>query len=203
MPQGTWQQFRLPGKKASLFSAVKLDGHDALLVESDTAASMLRYKVRVEPADLRQIRFSWKVPQLIAGADMAVRDTEDSPARLVLAFDGDRSRLPGRFQMMSELARALTGEEMPYATLMYVWANEARVGSVIMNPRTDRIRKIVVASGSGQLNQWMQFDRNIRADYEEAYGEAPGALIGVGLMTDTDNTATSAHSWYGPIQLSR
>jgi hypothetical protein len=164
---------------------------------------MLRYKMRVEPKDLSRLAFSWKVLQLIPEADMAVRDTEDSPARVVLAFDGDRSRLTGRNLMMSELARALTGEEMPYATLMYVWANEARVDSVIINPRTDRIRKIVVESGGLRLNQWLNFERNIRADYEKAYGEPPGALIGVGVMTDSDNTGTTAKAWYGPIRLAR
>jgi len=75
------------------------------------------------------------------------------------------------------------------------------VNSVIQNPRTDRIRKIVVESGAGRLNQWTSYERNIRADYEKAYGEAPGALIGIGIMTDSDNTRSHAQAWYGPIQL--
>jgi hypothetical protein len=75
------------------------------------------------------------------------------------------------------------------------------VGSVIENPRTDRIRKIVVESGSGRLNQWLTYERNIREDFEKAFGEAPGALIGIGLMTDTDNTRSKALAWYGPIEL--
>jgi hypothetical protein len=75
------------------------------------------------------------------------------------------------------------------------------VDTVIQNPRTDRIRKIVVESGSGRLNQWLSYERNIRVDFEKAFGEAPGALIGIGLMTDTDNTRSKALAWYGPIEL--
>ena len=45
------------------------------------------------------------------------------------------------------LAEALTGERPPYATLVYVWDATAPVGTVIINPRSDRIRKIVVDSG--------------------------------------------------------
>ena len=36
------------------------------------------------------------------------------------------------------LLRILTGEELPYATLMYVWCNKRAPGSVVRNPRTDR-----------------------------------------------------------------
>jgi hypothetical protein len=51
------------------------------------------------------------------------------------------------------------------------------------------------------LNQWLSYERNIRADYEKAFGEPPGALIGIGLMTDSDNTQSNAQAWYGPIRL--
>jgi hypothetical protein len=84
---------------------------------------------------------------------------------------------------------------------MYVWCNKRPVNSVIQNPRTDRIRKIVVESGADRLNQWLIYERNIKADYEKAFGEAPGALVGIGLMTDSDNTRSKALAWYGPIEL--
>lgn len=84
---------------------------------------------------------------------------------------------------------------------MYVWCNHRPVDAVIENPRTDRIRKIVVESGSERLNQWLMYERNIRLDYENAFDEPPGALIGVGLMTDSDNTQSQVQTWYGAIQL--
>ena len=103
--------------------------------------------------------------------------------------------------MLSELSHVMSGRPMPYATLMYVWCNHRPVESVIQNPRTDRIQKIVVESGSQRLNQWLTYERNIREDYEKAFGEPPGALIGIGLMTDSDNTRSHAQSWYGAIRL--
>ena len=196
-----WHEFRLPGKLPNQYSEVQEQGRVAMRVESRSSVSMLRHLLAVPPGQLGMLRFSWKVPALIAGADMSDRDLDDSPVRVVLAFDGDRSRLSGRNQMLSELARALTGEEMPYATLMYVWANEAPLGTVIRSPRTDRIRKIVLESGPLHLNQWRDFERDIRADYFSVFGEAPGTLIGVGIMSDTDNTRSQARAWYGPISL--
>jgi hypothetical protein len=68
-----------------------------------------------------------------------------------LAFDGDRAKLSPRTHRLSELTRLLTGEPLPYASLVYVWSNTEPVGAVVVNPRTDRIRKLVVESGADQL----------------------------------------------------
>ncbi len=201
LQDGQWRHYSLPGKASSSFSYTRKDGRDAMAVTSVSSASMVRKAVRVAPGDLGKVRFSWKVPELIAQADMALRDSDDSPVRIVLAFEGDRSRLSARNLALSELALALTGEEMPYATLMYVWCNRRAPGTVIVNPRTDRIRKLVVESGPDKLNRWLDYERDIRADYEKAFGEAPGALVGIGIMTDTDNTRSSTAAWYGPVQL--
>jgi len=85
---------------------------------------------------------------------------------------------------------------------MYVWCNARAPGEVILNPRTSRIRKLVVESGPRNLGQWLAYERDVRADYERAFGEAPGALRGVALMTDSDNTRSVARAWYGPVRLS-
>jgi hypothetical protein len=199
-PPQSWQHKTFPGKAASRFRYARLDGRDTISARADASASMLRQKVRIEPEALARVRFSWKVPGLIPLADMAVRDTDDAPVRIVLAFEGDRSRFSPRDAALSELARALTGEEMPYATLMYVWCNKREPGSVIVNPRTDRIRKLVVESGARRLNQWLDYERDIRADFERAFGEPPGALVGIGIMTDSDNTHSSTQAWYGPLR---
>jgi len=196
-----WKHTIFPGKKSSQYSLVRLDGRNAMAVHATSSASMLRQQVRVEAADLRQIRFSWKVPALIEAADLTQRDLGDSPVRIVLAFEGDRSKFSAKNAMLSELAHALTGEPLPYATLMYVWCNNREPGSVIVNPRTDRIRKLVMESGTRNLGQWMDYERDIRADFEKAFGEAPGALVAVGIMTDSDNTQSTTHAWYGPVKL--
>lgn len=195
-----WHHLPLPGKRATQFDAARVDGRDALAVTADASASMVRKQVHVAPEALGRLHFSWKVPALIPQADMAARDADDAPVRLVLAFDGDRTRFSPKNAMLSELARALTGEEMPYATLMYVWCNARAPGTVIQNPRTDRIRKIVVESGVAGLGRWQDYERDVRADFVRAFGEEPGALVAVGVMTDSDNTRTRVQAWYGPLQ---
>jgi hypothetical protein len=196
-----WQHREFPGKQASHYQYARLDGRDAMGVHAVSSASMLRQAVRVEPADLNRLKFSWKVPELMEAADIAQRDLDDSPVRIVLAFEGDRSKFSIKNTMLSELAHALTGEPLPYATLMYVWCNRRTPGSVVINPRTDRIRKLVMESGPKHLGQWLDYERDIRADFEKAFGEPPGALVAIGIMTDTDNTQSTAQAWYGPVKL--
>jgi hypothetical protein len=205
--QATWQEVQLPGKTAT---AYQLDANapagqgaqrTALKADAQSSASMLRAPVRIEAGALGRIDFSWLVPALIANADVGQRERDDSPARLILAFEGDRSTFSPKNAMLNELARMLTGEEMPYATLMYVWCNQRPVDSVILSPRTDRIRKIVVESGSQGLAQWRHYERDVRADYVRAFGKEPGALVAIGLMTDSDNTRSNTVAWYGPIAL--
>jgi hypothetical protein len=145
---GQWLHYALPGKQASRFAYTRKDGRDAMaghvaVVGQHGAQTGARGACR-----LGNVRFSWKVPELISEADMALREADDSPVRIVLAFEGDRSRLSARnLPHCRSWPCALTGEELPYATLMYVWCNTRAAGSVIVNPRTDRIRKLVVQSG--------------------------------------------------------
>lgn len=205
--QMDWQELSLPGKVRTSY---RLDGQappdthgqrGALKAEAHSSASMLRTPIRLEADSLSRIGFSWLVPALIPDADMALRGRDDSPVRLILAFEGDRSKFSAKDAALNELTRLVTGEEMPYATLMYVWCNHRPVNSVIHNARTDRVRKIVVESGPQGLMQWRSYERDIRADFVQAYGEPPGALVAIGLMTDSDNTQSNAVAWYGSISL--
>ena len=196
-----WSHYKLPGKTPSQFDYVVEEGRDAIAAKAQSSASMLRQMMRVEPAALGRIKFSWKLPELIQYADMSLREFDDSPVRVVLAFEGDRSKFSNKNAMLSELAHVLTGEPMPYATLMYVWCNTCEPGSVIFNPHTDRVRKLPLESGPGKLNRWMDYERAVHADFVKAFGEEPGALTSVSIMTDTDNTRSIARAWYGSVSL--
>ncbi len=73
---------------------------------------------------------------------MSLQEFDDSPVRVVLAFEGDRSKFSAKNAMLSEFAHLLTGEPLLYATLMHVWCNECKPEDIILNPDNDRIRKL-------------------------------------------------------------
>lgn len=56
---------------------------------------------------------------------------------------------------------------------------------------------IVASSGSHQLGHWVELSRDVAEDYRRAYGEEPGSVTGIGVMTDSDNTASRAEAYYG------
>jgi hypothetical protein len=196
-----WREFVLPGKRSTLYVPRWEDGRQVVHARADASASMLRRRVRIDSARLGRIEFSWHVATLISGADLTDADASDSPVRVMLAFDGDHAGLSPRNRMLFELAHAVSGEPLPFATLMYVWDNKAKPESVIASRRTDRVRKIVLESGGGGRGRWLHYRRDVRADFRRAFGEDPGALIGVALMTDSDNTRTSVEARYGEVRL--
>ncbi|MFT3666598.1 DUF3047 domain-containing protein [Piscinibacter sp.] len=200
-PWAGWQNYPLPGKRSTVYRTQRDGARFIVQARADASASMLRRPWRVDAAQLARAQFSWRVTTLVARADLADAEASDSPVRLVFAFDGDHGRLSPRNRMLFELARSLTGEPPPYATLVYAWDNRAERESVIQSRRSDRVRKIVLESGAARLGQWRHYERDIAADFRRAFGEEPGALLGVALMTDADNTAGRAGGEYGEVRL--
>lgn len=175
-----------------------------LQATADASASGLRQRLDVDSATWPVVRWRWRVIDLIVGADNQDRYSEDSPVRLMFFFDGDKSALPLKEKLLLETARLLTGEDPPFATLMYVWENRFPVGTVLSNAFTTQVRMYVAGSGPDVgLGQWKVFERNYVDDYRRAFGAPPGRLIGVGIMTDTDNTGERIEAYYGDIELRR
>lgn len=195
-----WQPQKLPGKAPTVYRWVNKDGRPAIKADARQSASLWRRRLDPGLPLPESVRFSWWVESLLPQASVADAQREDAAARVVFGFDGDRSRLSSRNRALFDLAQTLTGEEPPYATLMYVWDSALPVGTVVVNPRSDRIRKIVVDSGSQQLRRWRDHERDLVADFRRAFGEDPGPLLSVALMSDTDNTRSRVRTWYGPVE---
>ncbi|NUU03396.1 DUF3047 domain-containing protein [Herbaspirillum robiniae] len=190
-------------KKSTEYQLIEDAGRTVLRAYADQASSGLRHAVNIDVSKKPWLSWSWKTSALIPTADNTQRETEDSPVRIVLAFDGDHDNLSLMDTILFDTAKLLTGHELPYATLMYIWENKAPVGTVIANTRTGRIQMMVAESGPAKVGQWVQYKRNVAEDYEKIFGEKPGRLIGVGVLTDTDNTGQKVEAWYGDIRMMR
>ena len=200
MPQG-WHVLKLGSlKNLTEYKFVEDGGAIVLSARAENAASGLIQDVKIDVTKTPVMQFRWKITKLIDGADNAVAAKEDSPVRIILGFDGDKSKHTLGEKTSSALAKAATGRELPYAQLVYVWANTYPVGTVIPNPHTKRVRMLVAVSGSGEAGKWVTLSRNVVEDFKKAFGEEPGTLTDVGILTDTDNTGGSAEAWYGDIK---
>lgn len=204
-PRG-WQPWIINRAKTPTKYELVPDAHARAVVlraVAERAASGLKQRIDVDPAERPEIVWRWRVVDLIAAADNQDRYSEDAPARLMLFFDGDRRTLPMKEQMLMETAHLLTGQELPFATLMYVWENRFAPDTLLRSAFTEQVRMIVVGTGRDRIGTWKRFQRNYVADYRRAFGAEPGRLVGIGIMTDTDNTGESVEAFYGDIELRR
>jgi len=199
MPKG-WESVKITDqKKPTEYKLVENDGHVVLSAKADAAATGLAQRIPIDVAKFPIVSWRWKISRLIESADNSQASKEDSPVRLVFEFDGDKSKLSFGERAAFSLAEAISGRESPYATLMYIWSNKVPVGTVIPNPRTNRVQMVVASSGAAGVGAWQSLTRNVRDDYKRAFGEEPGKMTAYGVLTDTDNTGESVQAWYGDI----
>jgi Protein of unknown function (DUF3047) len=180
-------------KRDTVYTLAREHGHTVLRGEADGSASM--YLMSFDPAVAvpATLQWRWKTYALVPGADNRDKNVEDAPLRVMLGFDGDLSTLP-----FSE--RGLRLADLPYATLMYVWSDHVPVETLIPSAHTSRLKMLVVASGARGLGRWHTVRRNVAADYRRAFGAAPGRVLSVAVMTDTDNTGAKAVGEYADIR---
>ncbi len=198
-PAAGWVHQRIAGREASRYVPVNHLGRPAIRARSAKGDSVLRMRLLPNEVPAGHLRFSWFVNELNTAADLEDRALDDAVVRLILYFDGDRSRFSTRDQRLSEWIQLATGEPLPYASLVYVWDHRHPAGTVLGHPRTDRIRTIVAESGPARLGRWVDIRRDVHADYVRAFGKPPQRLVGIALMTDANNTGQAAEGWYGPI----
>jgi hypothetical protein len=199
LPSG-WEPYRvLAHKNDTRYRLVEDAGVVVLEADADRSASGVVREIRIDPQRHPVIEWRWRVPALIDGADPRVATREDAPARILVAFHGDAQKLDMFERSTLRLAKAISGTAMPYATLVYLWADKVPSETVVRNLHTGRVRMIVVESGAGRLGRWITVRRNLVEDDARAFGEAPGDIVGIGVMTDTDNTRSRARAYYGDI----
>jgi len=199
VPEG-WRPWTLSRfKKPTQYQLVDYNGRTVVKASAKASASGLVHPLHVDLSRYPMLTWQWKVMELIGKADNTRKQTEDSPVRVVVSFAGDLDKLSLDDRIFYDNVRLVTGQQLPYATLMYIWENRAARNSVIPNLHTTRIKMLVAESGREKVGEWQQVTRNVYEDYRRAFGEEPGAVTSVAIMTDTDNTGENVHAYYGDI----
>jgi hypothetical protein len=179
----------LDGWKSKMFSGLTRyalrdeNGRIALHARSNAAASGLYREMSIELGKTPILNWTWQVGNILAGADERTRAGDDYPARVYVIFSGG---------MMFWRTRAIN----------YVWSSKRPVDSGWPNAFTGNAYMIAVESGAERAGRWVEERRNVLSDYRQAFGEEPGPVDAVAIMTDTDNTGTTATAWYGDIWFS-
>jgi GNAT superfamily N-acetyltransferase len=202
---GGWTLRQLSRMKRDTQYRLVQDASGVTVVEAraDHSASGLQKRLKLDATPTPWLQWRWKVPATLNTADNTRRDKEDSPARVIVTFEGDTKKFDFEERAFSAKVKALTGQALPYATLMYIWGAQAQPGEVIESAHTSRIKMIVVEAGMARTGTWLDYERNLVEDFERAFGEKPGRVNTIGIMTDTDNTGEKAVAFYGDIRFSK
>lgn len=206
-PPAPWRVVGVPRGKIPLtrFDITELDGRKVLRVEASKSYGNLVHALpaAVPDAALR-LRWRWRLDQPLAGADLRRRETDDSPLKVCALFDMPLDQLGLIERNVLRLARSVSGENLPSATLCYVWDATLAPGTLLSNAYSARVRMIVVDSGAQRLGQWTAHTRDLAADFRLAFGHESAAvppLEAVLVGADADNTAGYSLGYVGDVTL--
>ena len=91
---------------------------------------------------------------------------------------------------------------MKIRSIEYIWDRDLPVGTILTSPYSGNIKLIVAESGTSQKGQWVFEKRNIYEDYKSVFGRVSSLQVGaVALMTDSDNTLSTAEALYKDIKV--
>ena len=193
---GGWQPWSLSRfKPRSQYQLVEDSGTTVVKASARASASGLIHNLVLDPRQRPMLSWRWKVMDLAPTAKSA----DDSPARVVVSFEGDTEKLDFSDRLFYDQFRMFTGQQLPYAALMYVWGSQTPKGGVVPNRYTSRIKIIVVESGRENLGRWIEERRDVTADFRRVFGEEPGKIISVGILTETDTVERPLNAYYGDI----
>ncbi|MEK7701302.1 MAG: DUF3047 domain-containing protein [candidate division NC10 bacterium] len=181
IPDG-WKGGQTWGSPKHEFTVVDNDGRRVLHLKSQNESSTVSkdLKGRINLHETPILEWSWKVVALPKGGDSRSKHADDQAAQLYVAWprfpQAVRSRIIG-----------------------YVWDTQAPQGLFVKSEKTGTVTYVVVRSGTADLGKWLTERRNVVEDYRKIYGEEPESPGAVSIAIDSDDTTSSAESFFGAI----
>lgn len=208
-PPAPWRVVSLfKGKKPiTQFDIAEVDGSKVLRVEALRSYGNLVHALPpAPPAPGTLLRWRWRLDEPLLSADLRRKSGDDSPLKVCVLFDMPMDQLGFIDRQMLRVGRSMLGEDLPSATLCYVWDHALPVGTLLHNAFTSRLRMMVLDSGEQHLRQWVMHERDVHADFLRAFGPESGAvppMDGVLVGADADNTAGRSLGFVGDIAFGR
>lgn len=200
---GSWQPLHFAKiERATEYRLEREPGTKTFVVaaRADDSAGGLVHRVRIDLAATPVLRWRWKVSGVLAGGDARRQEGDDYAARIYLTFEPDDESLSLLERLALRVARAVYGD-VPGRAINYVWASKLPEGQHVDSAYVGGFVKLVaVESGTEHIGEWRTESRDVAADYQTLFGETPAPLVGVALMTDSDDTGERVRAWYGDLE---
>ena len=203
IPPPDWEKVTFSNiENRTTYRLVRQDGNTVIKAQSRFAASGMIRNLDFDAAQYPWLTWRWKIERVLDQGDLRIKTGDDYAARLYVAFKFDPQKASLWERMLHAMASTRAGKELPGTVLTYIWANKAPQGTAVDNPYTAQAKMIALRSGNQEAGHWKTEKRNIADDYLKLFGDPPPPCMGIGIMTDTDNTGESTTAYYGDIILS-
>ncbi|MEX1034214.1 MAG: DUF3047 domain-containing protein [Cellvibrionaceae bacterium] len=163
------------------YRIVEEDGRRVLQAVSRASASGLGKEQRIDLQAYPYLNWSWKIDKRLPPRDESTKAGDDYPARIYLVVSGG-----WRFWRTK--------------AVNYVWARNMEKGASWPNAFAENnVLMIAIRDGDDGTGTWYNEKRNVLKDLQQFVDPDIRYIDGIAIMTDTDNTESSATSFYGDI----
>ncbi|PCI40425.1 MAG: hypothetical protein COB46_06880 [Rhodospirillaceae bacterium] len=166
------------------YELTKSANRTVLSAKSQASASTFYKDLSVDLNATPCLNWSWKVDNALDGLLEKTKAGDDFAARVYVVFSGGAAFWNTR-------------------ALNYVWSGNNPIGSSWPNAYTDNSVNFVLESGQTKAGQWVTESRNVLKDVQRLIDQDLHVADGVAIMTDTDNSKTSAKAYFGDIYFSK
>lgn len=207
-----WRFVGFPKKHADLpptrFEPGTVDGQPALQVV--TAASYGTLVHDLNDAPPARLQWRWRLDQPLTGGtsapDLTTKAGDDAALKVCAMFDHPLDRVPFVERTVLRIARSISGQDLPAATVCYVWDSAHAAGRQGANPYTRRVRYISLRGNDAPTRQWVAESRDLAQDFASLFadelpsGSAVPPLRTVLIGADSDNTASRSSGWVADLR---
>jgi hypothetical protein len=211
IPEG-WEPVTFIRAAGNTISLCRENGTTALRVESLNSASGILKRLNgtggfaVDLASYPFLVWRWKVNRAVGMAIESRADRNDCAARVRVIFNA----VP-QFQNRGEEIRKIAdylGITLPTVEpsgykIDYIWGSRTPRGQIIDYPGEQNHKMIVLQQGNQKANRWVWEKRDLIDDFQKCFNSGPPGIVGVVIMTDTEQTHEGVEAWYGSVVIMR
>lgn len=211
-----WRVVGFPKRHAdippTIFQADTIDAQSALRVDTNASYGTL---VNDWKGPAQPLRWRWRLDQALTGGtappDLMAKSGDDAALKVCVMFDHPLDSVPFMERTVLRIARSVSGEPLPAATVCYVWDSGRPATLQGTNPYTKRVRFFSLQGKGAPLGQWVAQSRDVAQDYITLFAdelplgrETPLAdvpwVTSVVVGADSDNTASRSTAWITDLQ---